>query len=202
MSRALNMPKNWRRRVLQLLKGAALLVIGAVLGAWMPKVFQDEAKVVAYYRGGGESLRGGRQWTVEVKRLPLESHPPHLPYWIGPFQITNEGDATTPKDLVASLDCSSPFQAYGDPGHAPTDPRPIWLLNPAEAYPMLGPGHPAIYRYMKRHGAIGPGESTILYGFWLNPSEREVRCKLIVTSGTKKPTTIDLMFKFKDYQEV
>ncbi len=63
---------------------------------------------------------------------------------------------------------------------------------------MLGPGHPAIYRYMKPIGALGPGEHTILYGFWLNPSERDTACKLIVTSGARKPTTLDLAFKFKD----
>ncbi len=153
--------------------------------------------VIAYYRGGGQRVRGGRQWTVEVKRS--EPHPQQLPYLIGPFVITNEGDTTTPKEPVASLDCSTPFQAYADPGLAPTDPRPVWSLNPAEAYPMLGPGHPAIYRYMKHLPPIGPGESAMLYAFWLNPSESEVRCKLIVTVGVKEPTTLDLIFKFKGY---
>ena len=54
--------------------------------------------------------------------------------------------------------------------------------------------------YMNRIGVIGPGESQVLYGFRLKPPERELRCKLIVTSGTKKPTMLDLIFEFKDYE--
>ena len=140
-------------------------LIGALLTTFVPKLFEARPRVVAYYRGGGKRLAEGQRWVVPLRRDPNPPPaqmvtqirsvavkgviPEVLPYFIGPFEITNEGDAIAPKEPTVTLQCSKPFVAYGDPGVAPTDPRPTWALNATEVNPLVSAKHQGVYRYKK-----------------------------------------------------
>ncbi len=173
--------RGWFRR-----HGAALLnsfgsaLVGAVLGALATKSLEAKPRIEVWYgsRGNPAITKRGGIFYADVRPFPGPPTVPELRYFLGPFEIANNGDAPTVTAPIVDVECRPQIHTYRnlEGGRVPFN-QEGWRGGPTAGESVFS------VRYNKPIAQLRPGDPVMIQGLEVQLEKIEYRCVVTILSG-------------------